>query len=210
MKPIIEKRADAARIAGNSTGGKSSPISDATPDIFTNELPVSAPAPTPIRTDTQVAALANLGKDTIRKIEQIESIAEPKVKALAAAGDVSINLASQFIDLPAQDQQEAIAAIAENSDTAKEVMREAVKKAHVAHNPLMPKNRRQHAGAEWYSSPQVHIKKRCGRVWSPDDAGGTKPQHRTVLRLFCSCPSFGGSNGRAQALPVNGLRQCPG
>jgi hypothetical protein len=33
MKPIIEKRADAARIAGNSTGGKSSPISDATPDI---------------------------------------------------------------------------------------------------------------------------------------------------------------------------------
>lgn len=31
---------------------------------------------------------------------------------------------------------------------------------------------------------------------------GKKPQHRTGLRLFCSCPSFGGPNGEAQASPV--------
>ena len=89
-----------------------------------------------------MASLANLGKDTIRKIEQIEEVAAPEVKALAAAGDVSINLASQFVSLPEEVQQEAIAAIAEQNEPAKEVMREAVKKAHVANNS---------GNNEWYT-----------------------------------------------------------
>lgn len=149
MKPIIEARADAARIAGNSSGGKSSPISDATPDIFTNEVQrVAAPEPVApaIRTDTAVASLANLGKDTIRKIEQIEKVAAPEVKEWAAAGEVSINLAAQFVALPEEVQQEAIAAIAEHHEPAKEVMREAV------HN-----HRAQGTGEnEWYT-PQTHL-----------------------------------------------------
>lgn len=37
---------------------------------------------------------------------------------------------------------------------------------------------------------------------SPEERG-QEPQHRTGMRLFCSCPSFGGSDGRAQALLVS-------
>ena len=74
MKPIFEARALASYQANVGRPVKSSPISDAiTPDIFTGEVqpvtPVKAPAP--IRTDTAVASLANLGKDTIRKIERM-------------------------------------------------------------------------------------------------------------------------------------------
>ena len=72
MKPIIEARAESARIAGNAMGGKSSPKSDAT---------LEQPK---IRTDAAVADLANLGKDTIRKIEHIEEVAAPALSLIAA------------------------------------------------------------------------------------------------------------------------------
>ena len=63
MKPIIEARADAARIAGNAIGGgKTSENSHAT---------------SPIRTDEAVANLASISSNTIRKIEQIEQQAAP-------------------------------------------------------------------------------------------------------------------------------------
>ena len=82
MKPIIEARAGAARAEGNSNGGKSSPNSDTTSDIFTADAQPTAPLvepAAPIRTDAAVASLANLGKDTIRKIEQIENEAAPEL-----------------------------------------------------------------------------------------------------------------------------------
>lgn len=130
MKPIMEKRARAQQ--GERT------------DI----RPKSDEGIKPIRTDAAVADLANLGKDTIRKIERIEEVAAPEVKAIAAAGDVSINLAAQFVELPQEVQQEAIAAIAQHHEPAKEVMREAV------HN-----HRAQGTGEnEWYT-PQEHIER---------------------------------------------------
>ena len=79
MKPIIEARA-LARQQGGQGGVLLSPISDeATSDIFTSEVQMVAPVEpaAPIRTDAAVASLANLGKDTIRKIEQIEQQAVP-------------------------------------------------------------------------------------------------------------------------------------
>ena len=54
LKPIFEARAKASLIASGENFGKGSPKSDE---------PI-----TPIRTDVAVAAAANLGKDTIRKI----------------------------------------------------------------------------------------------------------------------------------------------
>jgi len=136
MKPIMEARARANLIASGENFGKGSLKSDD---------PIK-----PIRTDAAVADLANLGKDTIRKIERIEEVAQPEVKALASAGEVSINLASQFTELPQEGQQEAIAAIAEHHEPAKEVMREAV------HN-----HRAQGTGEnEWYT-PQEHIDAAC-------------------------------------------------
>lgn len=132
MKPIMEKRAEAKRLETQGRPEKLSQISDA----------VISPASEKFRADEAVSELANVSRDTIRKIERIEEVAKPEVKALAAAGDVSINLASQFVDLPQEVQQEAIAAIAEHSEPAKEVMRKAVKKAHVANNS---------GNNEWYT-----------------------------------------------------------
>jgi hypothetical protein len=133
MKPIIEARAKGQQ--ATSTGGLKLQLS-----------PKSDEGVQPIRTDTAVASLANLGKDTIRKIEHIEKEAAPEVKEWAAAGDVSINLAAQFAALPVQVQQQAIAAISEQEEPAKEVMREAVR-AHVANNS---------GNNEWYT-PARHI-----------------------------------------------------
>lgn len=56
MKPIMEERARANQAA---MGGSLRPKSDEVDK--------------PIRTDSAVADLANLGKDTIRKIERIEA-----------------------------------------------------------------------------------------------------------------------------------------
>lgn len=127
MKPIMEDRARAQQLSTLVQNAAVSQISDERK---------------PIRTDEAVSELANVSRDTIRKIERIEEVAAPEVKAIAAAGDVSINLASQFVELPQEVQQEAIAAIAEHHEPAKEVMREAVKKAHVANNS---------GNNEWYT-----------------------------------------------------------
>ena len=70
MKPIIEARAKSNQAA---MGGALRPKSDE--------------VDTPIRTDVAVADLANLGKDTIRKIEHIDEVAAPEVKALAASAN---------------------------------------------------------------------------------------------------------------------------
>lgn len=138
MKPIMEKRAEAKRLETQGRPEKLSQISDA----------VISPASEKFRADEAVSELANVSRDTIRKIERIEEVAAPEVKAIAAAGDVSINLASQFVELPQEVQQEAIAAIAQHHEPAKEVMREAV------HN-----HRAQGTGEnEWYT-PQEHIER---------------------------------------------------
>ena len=49
-----------------------------------------------------------------------------EVKALVSSGESSITLATQFVELPPEAQQEALEVIAQQEATAKEVMREAV------------------------------------------------------------------------------------
>ena len=94
MKPIIEARAKEHQLR------KPESVSE----ISHEQMPA-------IRTDEAVANLASISSNTIRKIEQIEKEAAPEVKHWAAAGEVSINLAAQFIALPEEVQPEAIAAI---------------------------------------------------------------------------------------------------
>jgi len=53
--------------------------------------------------------------------------APKEVARFVEAGTVSINLATQFAELPQEVQQAAIASVLENSEPVKEVMREAVK-----------------------------------------------------------------------------------
>lgn len=43
----------------------------------------------PIRTDEAVAELANISRDTIRKVEKIEATAPEEVKVLARAADLA-------------------------------------------------------------------------------------------------------------------------
>lgn len=78
----MEERARANLIASGENFGKGSQKSDE---------PIK-----PIRTDEAVSELANVSRDTIRKIERIEEVAAPAVKALAAAGDVLDSTASGF------------------------------------------------------------------------------------------------------------------
>ena len=81
MKPIIEARAFTRQLSTLTQNTAVSPNSDErTLDIFTADAQPTAPPvepAAPIRTDAAVASLANLGKDTIRKIEQIEQQAAP-------------------------------------------------------------------------------------------------------------------------------------
>lgn len=85
--------------------------------------------------------------ETYRQAKKVVEDATPEVVEAMDSGAVSVNLAAQFVALPEDVKQEAIASIAENSDTAKEVMREAVKKAHVANNS---------GNNEWYT-PEKYI-----------------------------------------------------
>lgn len=131
MKPIIEARAKSQQIRK--------------PADFVSQ---KSDEQKPYRADEAVSGLANVSRDTIRKIERIEEVAAPEVKALASSGGVSINLASQFVELPKEVQDEAVEAISQHHEPAKEVMREAV------HN-----HRAQGTGEnEWYT-PQDHIER---------------------------------------------------
>lgn len=63
----------------------------------------------PTRTDVEVSKLANLSKNTIRKVEKIKKEAAPAVVEVVRRGGVSIDAAAQVAGLP-QEQQEEIAA----------------------------------------------------------------------------------------------------
>lgn len=89
----------------------------------------------------KVAEVFNTNRTYINEAAKLKETS-PEAFEMVKAGDVSVPLAAKFADLPQEVQQEAIAAIAEHHEPAKEVMREAVKKAHVANNS---------GNNEWYT-----------------------------------------------------------
>lgn len=100
MKPIIEERARAQQ--ATSTGG-------ATPQLSQK----SDEAASPIRTDSTVADMAGVSRDTVRKVEAIKESAAPEVVAAVRSGEISINLASQVAELPEEEQAVVASAPAE-------------------------------------------------------------------------------------------------
>ena len=83
----------------------------------------------PGQTNRELAAdKAGFGNpETYRQAKKIVADATPSVVDAVDSGEVSINLAAQFIALPKEVREEAEATIAAESEPAKEVMREAVK-----------------------------------------------------------------------------------
>ena len=84
------------------------------------------PARNEDRTDHKVAEVFNTNRTYINEAAKLKETS-PETFEMVKAGEVSVPLASQFAALPQEVQQEAIAAIAEHHEPAKEVMREAVK-----------------------------------------------------------------------------------
>ena len=89
----------------------------------------------------KVAEVFNTNRTYINEAAKLKETS-PEAFEMVKAGDVSVPLAAQFAALPQEVRQEAITAIAEHHEPAKEVMREAVKKAHVANNS---------GNNEWYT-----------------------------------------------------------
>ena len=108
MKGIVEAKAKANHLAnaGDKTSEAARQKSDA---------PLEK-----IRTDKEVAKLAEISHDTIRKIEKINAIGSPDLVQAVRSGDISINLASDLATLE-KDKQNAIVG------SGKKVAQEAVK-----------------------------------------------------------------------------------
>lgn len=106
MKPIVEAKALARKQQGLNQYSSLSQKSDE--------------AITPIRTDKEVAKLAEISHDTIRKIEKIAATGSPELIQAVRSGELSINLASDLATLE-QDKQNAVVG------SGKKVAQEAVK-----------------------------------------------------------------------------------
>lgn len=59
------------------------------------------------RTDQQLARLAGVSRDTVRKVEKVIGSAVPQVVELARRGEISINAAARAARLPEPEQREA-------------------------------------------------------------------------------------------------------
>ena len=84
------------------------------------------PARNEDRTDHKVAEVFNTNRTYINEAAKLKETS-PETFEMVKAGEVSVPLAAQFAALPTEAKQEAMDAIAEGGEPAKEVMREAVK-----------------------------------------------------------------------------------
>lgn len=135
MKPLIEVKAKENLVASGERFGKGSQNS---------VEPIQS-----IRTDSTVAELAGVSRDTVRKVEKIQQQASPEIIESARKGELSIHLASKVSDLPEDEQEIVSIAISESSSPKeiKEIASDAAKRVHVTNNS---------GNNEWYT-PSEYI-----------------------------------------------------
>ena len=92
-----------------------------------NQHQASANLQTQPVSQSDAADMLNVSTRTVAAAAKVQAEAPQEVAKAVEAGSVSINLATQFVALPNDFKQEAIEAMAEQSESVKEVIREAVK-----------------------------------------------------------------------------------
>ena len=90
--------------------------------------------------------MLNVSPRSVASAIKIKDEGAPELVAAVECGTVSVNLATQVIELPAEEKEATLAAIITSPENAKAIAREAVK-AHVAHNS---------GNNEWYT-PEPYI-----------------------------------------------------
>lgn len=105
-KPLIEAKARANAVASGERFGKGSLNSDE---------PIE-----PVRTDAELAKIAGVGKDTVRKVERIKETASPELLTAVRAGEVSIHAAADIATL-APEKQASVVASNSVAQAAKEI-----------------------------------------------------------------------------------------
>jgi phage N-6-adenine-methyltransferase len=135
MKPLIEVKAREKMLSGENQ--------------YSSPRQNSDEGTAPLRTDSTVAELAGVSRDTVRKVEKIQQQAAPEIVEATRSGGMSIHLASQVAELPGEEQEIVTRAILEQSTPKeiKEVALETVKRAHVANSS---------GNNEWYT-PSEYI-----------------------------------------------------
>jgi len=119
---------------------------------------------------SDAAEMLNVSTRTVAAASKIQDEAQEEVIHALESGKVSINLATQFQALPDEVKREAITAISEQ-EPAKEVMRDAVKKAHVAHNS---------GDNEWYTPAKYVELARAVMGGIDTDPASSEIANRTV------------------------------
>lgn len=109
------------------------------------KLPVGANQHTAIAATSQEAAAAmmNVSTDSLQRAKRVQEVAPPEIVAAMDAGRISPSLAQKVTELPDEDREAVISAPQEQ---AREMAREAVKRAHVANNS---------GNNEWYTPAAI-------------------------------------------------------
>lgn len=100
------------------------------------------------------ANILNVGRTSVREAAKLQSAAPEGVLSAVERGEITMNLADQFCDLPMDIQEGVLATIIEKDASARKLLREAIKTAHVSNN---------NGDNEWYTPSRFIELARWGR-----------------------------------------------
>jgi phage N-6-adenine-methyltransferase len=184
----------AARVAnmkvGNPTLNRAN-LHDCSPQLFAVERPAR---PAPMVSAADAAEMLNVSERSVKTARKVHESAPVEVVRAVDDGRLSVSLAAKVVDLPDEAKAEIVAAPPEE---IKEVAREAVKKAFVAHNT---------GNNEWYTPAAIIEAARAVLGGFDLDPATSEIANRTVqaARYFTAQ-----DDGLAQEWPVGRIWMNP-